>query len=129
MRKTRRTTKKSNRSVAKNVEVIASKAAEKTAEFIHSPEVKEATEAVKETIIDSAESIVKPIRTKISDISLEIFETTVTVKAIEKAVKEQAAEKGLKGDIRIYVNAEQRAAYYTVNNEGSDDQKVDLRTI
>ena len=42
MRKTRRTTKKSNRSVAKNVEVIASKAAEKTAEFINLPEVKEA---------------------------------------------------------------------------------------
>lgn len=129
MRKTRKTTKNTNRSVAKNVEAIATKAAEKTDEFINSPEVKEATEAVRETIKDSAENIVKPIRTKISDITLEIFETTVAVADIEKAVKAHASEKNLKGDIRIYVNAEQRAAYYTVNNEGSEDQKIDLKTL
>ena len=36
---------------------------------------------------------------------------------------------GLKGEIKIYLNAEQRAAYYTVDGQGSDDFKVDLTTL
>ena len=44
--------------------------------------------------------------------------------AVEKAVKKDAADKGMKGDITIYLNIAEQAAYYTVNGEGSENQKV-----
>lgn len=47
------------------------------------------------------------------------------LKSTNKAVK----ANGLKGEIKIYLNAEQRAAYYTVDGQGSDDFKVDLTTL
>ena len=51
--------------------------------------------------------------------------------AIEKeCVKKDAEAKGLKGkELHIYVNAEERAAYYTADGEGSDDYKIDLTTL
>ena len=51
------------------------------------------------------------------------------MKAIEEAVKKDAADKKLKGEIKIYVNAERRAAYYTVDGEGSEVNKIDLTTL
>ena len=44
-------------------------------------------------------------------------------------VKKEVKANGLKGEIKIYLNAEQRAAYYTVDGQGSDDFKVDLTTL
>ena len=56
-----------------------------------------------------------------------------TVEKIEKtpaAVKKDAEAKGLKGkELHIYVNAEERAAYYTADGEGSDDYRIDLTTL
>ena len=61
-----------------------------------------------------------------------------TVKAVKKATETVAAKapevveeaKGLKGkELHIYVNAEERAAYYTADGEGSDDYKIDLTTL
>ena len=67
---------------------------------------------------------------KISGITLEIFETSITVADLEAAVKKDAEAKGLKGkELHIYVNAEERAAYYTADGEGSDDYKIDLTTL
>ena len=66
---------------------------------------------------------------ELKEVSLEIFETNVSLKDVEKAVKKDVAEKGLTGDICIYINAERRAAYYTVNQEGSDEYKVDLGNL
>ena len=63
------------------------------------------------------------------EVAQEIFETNVSLKDVEKAVKKDVAEKGLTGDICIYINAERRAAYYTVNQEGSDEYKVDLGNL
>ena len=47
----------------------------------------------------------------------------------ERKIRKGLAEKGLTGDICIYINAERRAAYYTVNQEGSDEYKVDLGNL
>ena len=63
------------------------------------------------------------------EVAQEIFETNVSLKDVEKAVKKAVADKGLTGDISIYINAERRAAYYTVNQEGSDEYKVDLGNL
>ena len=83
-------------------------------------EKKEVVEEVKNTVKNH----------KISGITLEIFETSITVADLEAAVKKDAEAKGLKGkELHIYVNAEERAAYYTADGEGSDDYKIDLTTL
>ena len=80
--------------------------------------VKATTKAVKETA-----------RTRVGAVNLEIFETKVTVDAVKKAVKNDVAAKGLAGNIVIYLNTEERAAYYTVDGVGSEDYKVDLTAL
>ena len=51
-------------------------------------------------------------------------------RSLEAAVKKDAEAKGLKGkELHIYVNAEERAAYYTADGEGSDDYRIDLTTL
>lgn len=67
--------------------------------------------------------------TKISSVQIEIFETTVSIDAVKKAVRKSVKEKGLSGNIEIYLNAEERAAYYTVNGNGSPEYRIDLKTL
>ena len=55
--------------------------------------------------------------------------TKVSMKDLEAVIKKEVKANGLKGEIKIYLNAEQRAAYYTVDGQGSDDFKVDLTTL
>ena len=80
------------------------------------------------TTVKSTEAIAETAA-KVKEVSLEIFETNVSMKDVEKAVKKAVADKGLTGDVSIYINAERRAAYYTVNQEGSDEYKVDLGNL
>lgn len=135
MRKANRTAKKNTKgNVAKNVENVVAKtveatetAREKVAEKVTG--VKEVAENVKETIIKESEKVAQNAITKVSNVQLEIFETTVSLADIENAVKEDAAAKNLKGDIKIYINVEQRAAYYTVNGEGTDEHRIWLGTL
>lgn len=49
---------------------------------------------------------------------------SVSIPEVEKAVKKHAADNGLKGDINIYLNITEKAAYYTVNGNGGEGQKV-----
>lgn len=89
-----------------------------------------AAETVKNApISETAEKATFAILSRVTEVTLEIFETNVTMKAIEEAVKKDAADKKLKGEIKIYVNAERRAAYYTVDGEGSEVNKIDLTTL
>ena len=84
----------------------------------------------KETTETMAEATKTPRKmTKVSDTVLEIFETKVSMKDLEAVIKKEVKANGLKGEIKIYLNAEQRAAYYTVDGQGSDDFKVDLTTL
>lgn len=108
---------------------------QKTTDSIKTTTTK-AVETVKETVEKAADKIVEEtsvlaeaICTKISEVNVEIFETNVSLDAIEKAVKKEASDKKLKGDIKIYINAEHRTAFYTVNGEGAKDYKIDLRTL
>ena len=111
--------------VAEVVPEIVESVSEKAEEFMNSPVVEEGKEAMKET----AEKISANVRTRISDISLEIFELSVSVKDIEKAVKKDVSKKQCKGEIKIYINAEERAAYYTVNDEENNGGRIDLKNI
>lgn len=65
----------------------------------------------------------------ISDMTLEIFETSVSAAAIEKAVKADAIANELYGEIRMYINAAERAVYYTVDNDPEKGNKIELSDI
>lgn len=78
---------------------------------------------------DISEEKAKNSSTKISSVQIEIFETTVSLDAVKKAVRKSVKEKGLSGNIEIYLNAEERAAYYTVNGNGSPEYRIDLKTL
>ena len=111
--------------ITEEVPEIVESVSAKAEEFMNSPVIEEGKEVLKET----TEKATRAIRTRVSGITFEIFEINVDVKDIEAAVKKDVAARNLKGDIKIYVNAERRAAYYTVNDEGSDVYKIDLRTL
>ena len=115
--------------------VGASAPAEKTAEVVKevvnkAPEVvQKAEKTVKTATKTATKTVRKAAGVRVKEVSLEIFETNVSMKDVEKAVKKAVADKGLTGDVSIYINAERRAAYYTVNQEGSDEYKVDLGNL
>ena len=46
--------------------------------------------------------------------------------AVKKAVKASGAEAT---DVKIYINAAEQAAYYTVDGAGDATNKVDLKTL
>ena len=111
--------------IAEEAPVLAETITAKTEEIMNSPIVEEGKEILKET----KEKASQAIRAKISEVNLEIFETNVSLDAIENAVKKAVSDNKLKGDIKIYINAEQRTAFYTINGEGAEDYKIDLRTL
>ena len=111
--------------IADEAPMFAENITSKTEEIMNSPIVEEGKEILKET----KEKASQAIRTMISEVNVEIFETNMSLDAIENAVKKAVSDKKLKGDIKIYINAEQRTAFYTVNGEGADDYKIDLRTL
>ena len=125
--------KETVKTAAKKVE--ASAPAEKTAEVVKevvnkAPEVvQKAEKTVKTATKTATKTVRKAAGVRVKEVSLEIFETNVSMKDVEKAVKKAVADTGLTGDVSIYINAERRAAYYTVNQEGSDEYKVDLGTL
>ena len=118
---------KMNAPVVEKAKETVKEAAQKT-----ETTVKATTKAVKattKTVKETTKAVKETARTRVGAVNLEIFETNVTVDAVKKAVKNDAAEQGLAGSIVIYLNAEERAAYYTVDGVGSEDYKVDLTTL
>lgn len=110
-------------------------AAENKAEAAKEPKKATKKETVKKTVKkETTETMAEATKTprkmtKVTDTVLEIFETKVSMKDLEAVIKKEVKANGLKGEIKIYLNAEQRAAYYTVDGQGSDDFKVDLTTL
>ena len=127
---------------AKAVAEKAGEAVKNTGDAIEAnmnkPEVKESAcviaDAVKDTAADAVEEArefvkattkaVKAVRTKVADTVLEVEWLSVSIPEVETAVKKHAADNGLKGDINIYLNVTEKAAYYTVNGNGGEGQKV-----
>ena len=111
--------------LADQVPEAAEKIAEKAEEFMNAPIIEEG----KEKIQDAAEKASATVRTRISEITLEIFETSVSLDAIQKAVKKDVSSKKLKGEVKVYINVDERAAYYTVDGRGNDSNKIDLKSL
>lgn len=87
--------------------------------------------SVKATAVNKAPEAVKNTPSKkIAKTTIEFAGLSVTMDAIETAVTKEIEAKGFSGkEILVYVNAEQKAAYYTVDGQGSEDYKVDLNTL
>ncbi len=63
-------------------------------------------------------------------ICVEMNGLSVAVSDIQNAVKKAVKEKGAEPtELKIYVNAGEQTAYYTVDGEGGETCKVDLNTL
>ena len=67
---------------------------------------------------------------KIAETTIELPGCAVTMTAIEEAVKKDMDAKEISGkEINVYINADQKAAYYTVDGEGADNYRIDLTSL
>lgn len=65
-----------------------------------------------------------------TSVNVEMSGLSVSVADIQTAVKKAVKEKGLEAtELKIYINAAEQAAYYTVNGEGGEESKVDLKSL
>ncbi len=65
-----------------------------------------------------------------TSVCVEMVDLSVSITDIQNAVKKAVKDKGLEAsDLKIYINAAEQAAYYTVNGEGGEDFKVTLRDL
>lgn len=116
--------------VKNNVKKVADEAKSTAADIKEGAKmIKEDTKEAAKTAGTEAKAAVKAARTKVSDVVLEVEEVNVSVSDIEKEVKKDALAKGLKGDIKIYLNINEKAAYYTVDGEGASEYKIDLTML
>lgn len=61
---------------------------------------------------------------------VELNGLSVSVAEVETAVKKAVKASGAEAtDIKIYINAAEQAAYYTVDGAGDATNKVDLKTL
>ena len=61
---------------------------------------------------------------------VELNGLSVSVADVEAAVKKAVNASGAEAtDIKIYINAAEQAAYYTVDGAGDATNKVDLKTL
>lgn len=88
---------------------------------------KEKTTAEKKTVEKKAPAKKPACKTTVC---VEMNGLSVSINDIQNAVKKVVKEKGLEvSDLNIYINATEQAAYYTVNGEGGEEFKVDLRSL
>ena len=106
---------------------VIEEAKDAASDIAKAPVVEEAKETVKKAVKEVTKNI--DIK-KIVETTIELPGFAVTMSSIEEAVKKDIKEKDIAGkEISIYVNAEQKAAYYTVDGQGSDDYRIDLNTL
>lgn len=120
--------------VTDKAEDAANNTKDKFEEFMAKPEVVATKENIAEAAENASETVKKTartIRTKIADVIIQeaVFGEGYSVNDIERAVKADAAERRFKGDIQIYINLAEKTAYYTVNGDGDDTMKVDLKAL
>jgi len=106
---------------------VIEEAKDAAADIAKAPVVEEAKETVKKAVKEVAKNI--DIK-KFAETTIELPGFAVTMSSIEEAIKKDIKDKGIEGkEISVYVNVEQKAAYYTVDGQGSDDYRIDLNTL
>ena len=65
-----------------------------------------------------------------TSVCVEMNGLSVAVADIQSAVKAAVKAQGLEAsELKIYVNANEQAAYYTVDGQGGESYKVDLKAL
>ena len=83
--------------------------------------VKDAAAEAKATAVKAQEKVVACV---------EMNGLSVAVADIQSAVKAAVKAQGLEAsELKIYVNANEQAAYYTVDGQGGESYKVDLKAL
>lgn len=109
MARATKTTKTAKSAVSKTAEV-------KTAESVNASE---------KTIDKKASA-----RRAKTTVCVEMNGLNVDVANIQTAVKNSVKEKGLTAtDLKVYINAAEQTAYYTVDGVGNGEYKVDLKNL
>ena len=86
--------------------------------------------AKSKTTTQSTETKTAKKTTRKTSVCIEMNGSSVAVADIQNAAKKAVKEKGLEAsELKIYINAAEQAAYYTVNGEGGEDFKIDLNTL
>lgn len=88
-------------------------------------------EEAKATVNKTVKEVAQKMETKkIAETTIELPGCAVTMTAIEEAVKKDMDAKEISGkEINVYINADQKAAYYTVDGEGADNYRIDLTSL
>lgn len=88
---------------------------------------------VEEPVVTAEEAVVEKKasrKTCKTSVCVEMNGLSVCVSDIQNAVKKAVKASGVEAqELKIYVNAGEQAAYYTVNGEGGENYKVDLKTL
>ena len=115
------------------IKEATTKATEAVKETVEKTTVKasEVIEEAKETVKKAVKEVAKNIDIKkFAETTIELPGFAVTMSSIEEAIKKDIKDKGIEGkEISVYVNVEQKAAYYTVDGQGSDDYRINLNTL
>ena len=115
------------------IKEATTKATEAVKETVEKTTVKASAviEEAKETVKKAVKEVAKNIDIKkFAETTIELPGFAVTMSSIEEAIKKDIKDKGIEGkEISVYVNVEQKAAYYTVDGQGSDDYRIDLNIL
>ena len=108
--------------------------------------VKEAAAEAKATAVKAQEKVVAEVKevaktaktatktttrkTCKTSVCVEMNGLSVAVADIQSAVKAAVKAQGLEAsELKIYVNANEQAAYYTVDGQGGESYKIDLKAL
>ena len=110
---------------------VAKTAEPKTTE-VKATEVKAEEKKVVEEKAAAKTTAKKTTRKPVGKVStcVELNGLSVSVANVEAAVKKAVKASGAEAtDVKIYINAAEQAAYYTVDGAGDATNKVDLKTL
>ena len=119
---------------AKHTKTAAVKAVKEAAAEAKATAVKAQEKVVAEVkeVAKTAKTVTKTTTRKTckTSVCVEMNGLSVAVADIQSAVKAAVKAQGLEAsELKIYVNANEQAAYYTVDGQGGESYKVDLKAL
>ena len=114
---------------AKHTKTAAVKAVKDAAAEAKATAVK-AQEKVVAEVKEVAKTAAKTTTRKTCKTSVCVEMNGLSVADIQSAVKAAVKAQGLEAsELKIYVNANEQAAYYTVDGQGGESYKIDLKAL
>lgn len=125
MARATKATKTAKPAASKTAEAKTAKSAASKAAEVKTAEAPEAVSVPEKTTDKKASAK----RTK-TTVCVEMNGLNVDIADIQTAVKNAVKEKGLTAaDLKVYINAAEQTAYYTVDGVGNDEYKINLKSL